>query len=113
MDAPSPPVPPAGDDHIAVEVIRKQHYDSEPVPLDGRLFADCTFKDCELVYSGEAPFSFHGKVVMRGENTIAFVGSAANALSAVSLFAEVGMLSVEDLVEPFQNIFRSISIEDQ
>ena len=63
--------------------VTKQSFTEQTVQLDGRLFEDCTFANCTLVYSGHTPASFaqcrftatKWQVNAAAENVMQFLGT--------------------------------------
>lgn len=65
--------------------IQSGTYENTRVPLDGHVYNNCTFVDCELVYSGNGPVGLSGCIFR--DCSFSFSGPAANAVAFLNSLA--------------------------
>lgn len=53
-----PPIPGNGRPAQALTTVANQNFVEQTIQLDGRIFQDCSFENCTLVYAGHTPASF-------------------------------------------------------
>ena len=75
-------------------VVRGRQFANEVVRLDGTEFAGCSFRRCELTYSGGLPFIFDNSSVDDCE--LVFVGRAENTLHTLAAMHRHGLEAFVD-----------------
>lgn len=84
--------------------VRGTKFRNEAVNVDGIEFIDCSFTDCDLLYSGGGLFAFTNSPGVRC--TMVFVGAAENTLHALGSLYATGMHDfVESLFTKIRNPF--------
>lgn len=61
-------------------------FDNRPIPLDGRTFQNCYFRNCKLIYRGGTPPSFVNCEF--SANEFRFLAQAGNTLSFLQSLAD-------------------------
>lgn len=79
-------------------------FDNRPIPLDGRVYENCYFRNCQLIYRGGPPPSFIN-CEFQG-NRFRFLAQAGNTLSYLQSLADPdsGLQSI--MYELFPGLWR-------